>query len=153
MVDGARSTGRVYRAIHGRRSLGPFTIQLPGNDSPNGTEPTRACPAEAQDPRGTTLVGAGGRSIGPFCPNLASDPGERCALRGGLSCPQIFQPCPSSLSQAVGQTPSPGLFPLQEALPKESEQVAVCRSAIRTTLELTAYLVRSKKSAGAVKNR
>ena len=41
--------------------------------------------------------------------------------------------------------------PLQETLPRESEQVAVRRSAIRSSRELPAYLVRGKKSFEALK--
>jgi hypothetical protein len=47
----------------------------------------------------------------------------------------------------------PSLIPLQESLPVESEQVAICGSAIRTRLELPAYLVWGEKSSGAIKNR
>jgi hypothetical protein len=45
------------------------------------------------------------------------------------------------------------LVPFQETLPVESEQIAVCGSAIWTWLELPAYLVRGAKSCGAIKNR
>jgi hypothetical protein len=78
MVDEAQSAGGVYRAIHGRRSVVPFTRELPGNDSPDGKEPTRAIPGEAQDPRRVTLVGARGRIIGPCAkiPPQGFDPAQ-----------------------------------------------------------------------------
>jgi hypothetical protein len=100
MVDGARSTGGIYRAIHGRRSLGPFTIQLPGNDSPNGTEPTRAIPAEAQDPRVTTLVGAGG-TLRPK--------GRAIVLANILAVPVLSQSSgrPNSLARSVSAPRDP----------------------------------------------
>ena len=70
-----------------------------------------------------------------------------------VSLLEIPKPCPTPLRQTVGQGPSAGLPPLQQALPVKPQQVTVQRSAIGTRLEPRADLVGGEKTPGAIEYR